>query len=683
MEKLCTAVGTFLKEIWKRLIAGRLGWRVVICVCLGAALLAGFYAAENWRGKRAWEKCKAGLAAKGAALEWDELSSPPIAEEDNFFAAPGMMEWFGGASPNELTEKLYFVELEASKALSGHPALARIEVVPADAEVAEKEADVVLRYRNSLLVLSKFGPAPPEDFDPAAAILPLIVMEDVPLANAMQNLARHAGINYVLDPRTQLCGEAPQPSVTIRWVNVTARQALKALLDNYNLERVDRPHGIAIVQPKDAAGPKVNVEAAARDRLEVLLRTALEQSGTPAPIRGLFGAQNLSLLERPISLAKPLRLVVRTDEWLTEKEMAQFLPTNAFAAICGGRGCFQVKPASASAYQVTLGPNLCCTVADYLAWTDRCQPELERIRAALRRPGTRLLGLCEPADGIPDRNFVAVRVMAQTLTQRAQCYLLLKQPEAALRELTLLHDLRRVLTCKPVTLVAAMVNVAVARIHAEAVNDGLRINAWKEPQLAVIEGQLKEVNLVPPVIEAFQRERLRVLQILESGRLADLYRQSEEVLISSSQPGGQQQLRKARESLLAFVPRGWVHHNMATIVSLHQGFLDAADGPNGVIDLRQVDAAARKVEEVVHQYRPETFIAAAAFPMFTRAWQTVESNQGLVKEALAACELERDHLAQAPHSDLPEGTIADHASWDSGNAPRLLPAWNSADQAGR
>ena len=132
--------------------------------------------------------------------------------------------------------------------------------------------------------------------------------------------------------------------------------------------------------------------------------------------------------------------------------------------------------------------------------------------------------------------------MAQTLTQRAQCYLLLKQPEAALRELTLLHDLRRVLTCKPVTLVAAMVNVAVTGMYAEAVKDGLRMNAWKEPQLAVIEGQLKEVKLVPPVIEALQRERLGVLQILESGRLANLYRQREEVLIASSQPGGRQPL---------------------------------------------------------------------------------------------------------------------------------------------
>jgi len=210
------------------------------------------------------------------------------------------------------------------------------------------------------------------------------------------------------------------------------------------------------------------------------------------------------------------------------------------------------------------------------------------------------------------------------------------------------------LTCKPVTLVAGMVNVAVTGVYLEVVKDGLRMNAWKEPELAVIERQLSEINLVPPVAEAFQRERLNVLQMLENGRLAELYRLSEPVLLPPAQLNGLQKLRRASYGLLSLVPRGWVYQNMAAIGSLHQGFLDAADTANGVIDLRQIDAASRRVQEVMKERRPETFITAATFPLFTRAWQTVERNQALVNEVSARCVLERDHLARGPRPDTTE-----------------------------
>jgi len=74
----------------------------------------------------------------------------------------------------------------------------------------------------------------------------------------------------------------------------------------------------------------------------------------------------------------------------------------------------------------------------------------------------------------------------------------LSQPEEALRELTLVHDLCRLLEAKPtgrpVTMVAAMVETAVTTIYANAVADGLRLHAWREPQLDVIQNQLAEVR---------------------------------------------------------------------------------------------------------------------------------------------------------------------------------------------
>jgi len=91
-------------------------------------------------------------------------------------------------------------------------------------------------------------------------VIPLIVMDDVPLTDAIRNLARQAGLNYMLDPRIgfgQLGADGkpmPQPSVSIRWENVTAEQALLGLLNNYTLELTDDPKSkIARVTTKNPA----------------------------------------------------------------------------------------------------------------------------------------------------------------------------------------------------------------------------------------------------------------------------------------------------------------------------------------------------------------------------------------------------------------------------------------------
>jgi type II secretory pathway component GspD/PulD (secretin) len=108
-------------------------------------------------------------------------------------------------------------------------------------------------------------PAPvvaPVPTNTSAPVIPLIVMDDVPLTDAIKNLARQAGLNYMLDPKIGY-GQpgpdgrpTPQPSVSIRWENVTAEQALNALLNNYSLQLVeDTKTHIARVTIKDPAAP--------------------------------------------------------------------------------------------------------------------------------------------------------------------------------------------------------------------------------------------------------------------------------------------------------------------------------------------------------------------------------------------------------------------------------------------
>lgn len=71
-------------------------------------------------------------------------------------------------------------------------------------------------------------------------IVPFIAIDDAELAAAIRQLARQAGINFIFDPRvlsgTSQNGEPITfPKVTVRFENVTALQALEAVLDSYDL----------------------------------------------------------------------------------------------------------------------------------------------------------------------------------------------------------------------------------------------------------------------------------------------------------------------------------------------------------------------------------------------------------------------------------------------------------------
>ena len=118
------------------------------------------------------------------------------------------------------------------------------------------------------LALAQNQPAvdKPADKAPAAAApapgatIPLIQFQDVPLTTAIDNLARQAGINYILDPKVGF-GQPDergqvrtQPNISIRWENLTAEQALNALITTYGLQLVtDAKTGIARVTVKDPA----------------------------------------------------------------------------------------------------------------------------------------------------------------------------------------------------------------------------------------------------------------------------------------------------------------------------------------------------------------------------------------------------------------------------------------------
>ena len=91
-------------------------------------------------------------------------------------------------------------------------------------------------------------------------IIPLIQFVDVPLTAAIENLARQANLNYILDPKISFGQAGPDgrvaaaPSISIRWENLTAEQALNTILKTYDLQIIEDANSkIARIAAKDPA----------------------------------------------------------------------------------------------------------------------------------------------------------------------------------------------------------------------------------------------------------------------------------------------------------------------------------------------------------------------------------------------------------------------------------------------
>ena len=115
------------------------------------------------------------------------------------------------------------------------------------------EAPAVAQANTAIPVAARENSAPPAAVAGGAGkpdeLVPLIVIDDVPLTDAIRNLARQSALNFQFDPRVTTSN---QPNVSIRFENVSAQEALLAVLDNYSLVLAkDSKSKIARVTIKD------------------------------------------------------------------------------------------------------------------------------------------------------------------------------------------------------------------------------------------------------------------------------------------------------------------------------------------------------------------------------------------------------------------------------------------------
>lgn len=303
----------------------------------------------------------------------------------------------------------------------------------------------------------------------------------------------------------------------------------------------------------------------------------------------------------------------------------------------------------------TTSTNLNETAASrYLAWSDQFEPDFNLIREALKRPYARMDGDYSIPYEMPVPNFVAVRIVAQTLAQRARCNLLLGRPDKALRELTLLHEMCRLLESapagKPMTLVAAMINVAVTGLYVDIITYGFQKRIWQSPQFAALEKQLKEIKLAPFVFEAFREEQAHTVYLGEKANLSRNFRKvmTGEVFGYSQ---GKTFMQKLKDHTYDLMPQGWIFQNTVVATEVHQQLIDTFDPTEKQVYPKKLEAAYLDVITKLEHHSVFHFLADLSIANYSRAFQAFTYNQTRANQAQIVCALELYHLT---HGEYPE-----------------------------
>ena len=616
------------------------------------ALVAIFYWEENLRGKWAWENYKREMAAQGRSLDWAAHISPPVPLASNVFAAPNMGAWFtkqgglGGMSVGLPPLGSFNQEAHSN-------VMAEITVVPLATEVSTNYETLVLEYRPPYL---SFAASKSPTNGPADTVIPVIVMDQVPLVDAIKYLTRQYGLKYTYDPKVRAQYNADGTPlmaslVSFKWENLTAHQALLAVLANYNLQLTRNPKtGVTYIGPKDS---EVQTDPDLQERLKQIVEDSLSAETNIPAGPSLMGAQLFLIHLNPLPRREPVKIILKADQLPRTDELTGFFSKNLRYGGSGGRYA-HVAPSGTNTFTAWMGPITHITAADYLAWSDKYQSEFELIREGLERPYARMDGSYEVPARMPVPNFINVRILAQTLDQRAKSYLLLGQPEQALRELTTINHLCRMLEGRPsgksTTLIAAMINVAVRSIYVDVISSGLQLQAWREPQLTAIQKQLEDVDLLPCLARGFEVERVASCHTLE-------YTTPEEYLAMNKTapvPRFADRLKDPIYTFRTFAPQGWLYQNLVSISRMDQGMLDCIDAHSQLVSASQMDAAIHKLDVNGGRLRPFSFLATHIVPNYTRALLTASHIQTLVNEALIVCALERYQLANGHYPETLE-----------------------------
>ena len=393
----------------------------------------------------------------------------------------------------------------------------------------------------------------------------------------------------------------------------------------------------------------------------------------------------LVIKRRPDEI-QPAKIWLQCQTTPSVKEMEQFLGKNYFL---GG----EVEPASGGSYRLTL---TALSAAGCLARSASLEPDFAVMQQALKRPHSRLEGqYLEPVAGLSP--IYHLTELARTLAAMAQCHLLQGQPEEALRDLSLMHDLCRIHEVQPgapYALVTTLSHMVVMATDASVISDGLALHAWREPQLVALQEQLKGINFVPVMRQVWLGQPALMSHSFES---LTPYQLGLSVLGLDYIPHKTNAWSECAASVIGnVIPRGWVYQNMVKRAIFYQALSDCTDSSGQMIFPNKVEAAVRVAGS---HASPSTFLGYRGLLSVSQRVMGTAQTQTRVHEAIIACALERYRLAHDAYPETLEALVPQFLTQiprdviggqplhyrraDGGKFALYSVGWNGTDDGGK
>ena len=245
--------------------------------------------------------------------------------------------------------------------------------------------------------------------------------------------------------------------------------------------------------------------------------------------------------------------------------------------------------------------------------------------------------------------------------------------------MTLLHDLLRIFDAKPATQLQAALKGAFINLYASTLEDGLRARIWREPELAAVEEQLRDIDLLAIVAASIRAERAFACHVLEhlsaddfqkiqetravmfnplpaprAGSLAAFIHDAIDKMRKRLAGSRAQKWAEARKRDL--MPSGWPLQNMALEARRCQSDLEMLGPPGACFPKRAADVASSE-EQIWENSSPYNSLAVAYLGRFSRLAMNAAVDQTLVNQDRVVCALERYRLAKGEYPEALEALV--------------------------
>jgi hypothetical protein len=302
----------------------------------------------------------------------------------------------------------------------------------------------------------------------------------------------------------------------------------------------------------------------------------------------------------------------------------------------------KVDQIASNVFGLSLQQSRCYGAEEYLAWSAGQSNVFAMLDEAAKRPECWLPGDYSIPFSAPIANFVAVRTAAQFFGSRAQAFLLLDRPDEAYAELQRIDTVNRIVTAKPVTLVSAMIHVAVTGLQTSVIADGFAMDAWEERHWRGFIENYSTRQLLPQVVDALRSgERAGVLELIEQLSTDGGRR------VIEQDPG-----MKSMADFFRVTPRGWAPLNAAYYARAVQKQIEMlsempAIDPQGAQRLND-----EMIAELEQSHSPMRMIGRIAVINLNKAAQTMTKNQTGIEFLIlaSALELQRKKNGQYPET---------------------------------